>query len=409
MPATSGFDLSGRGNILQSEPFALACGSRLNQIQTMNDPRIDKLAEVLVRYSTAVRSGDLVGLVGPPLAEALLLAVYREVLQAGGHPFVRMMPEACLEVLYRHGSAEQVAYVNPLEEREVEVADVLIHARATQNTRALTGIDPARQALRSQAWQSLMNRFLRRAADKSLRWVATQFPCQAAAQDADMSLADYESLVYAAGMLEHPDPAAAWRAVAERQAHLVQALHEVRELRFVTPGGTDLRVGVAGRVWINCDGHENFPDGEVFTGPVEDATEGAVCFDYPAVHAGREVQGVRLVFRSGRVVEAAAARGEEFLFGMLDQDAGARVLGEVALGCNYAVTRYTRNTLFDEKIGGTFHVALGASYPESGGKNESGLHWDLVCDLRRGGRVEADGRVISANGRFLHDDWPQPG
>ncbi|HMC65574.1 MAG TPA: aminopeptidase, partial [Gemmataceae bacterium] len=165
---------------------------------------------------------------------------------------------------------------------------------------------------------------------------------------------------------------------------------------------------VTGRTWINCDGHENFPDGEVFTGPIEDATEGAVCFDFPAVHGGREVRGVRLVFRAGRVVEAAATQGEDFLISMLDQDPGARVLGEAAIGCNYAITKHTRNTLFDEKIGGTFHVALGAAYPESGGTNQSALHWDMVCDLRRGGRVEVDGNVISENGRFLNRAWPQP-
>jgi aminopeptidase len=374
----------------------------------MRDPRIDRLAEVLVRYSTRMQPGQLVSLVGPPLAEPLIVALYREVLRAGGHPCVLMAPEACTELLYRHGSPEQVGFLNPFEAREIEAVDVAVHVLATENSRALTGIDPGVQALRSQSRGPLMERFLRRAAEKSLRWVATQFPCQAAAQDAEMSLAEYEDFVFAAGMLDREEPAAAWRSLSERQARLVDFLHTVGELRFVTPCGTDLRLGVAGRTWINCDGHENFPDGEVFTGPIEDATEGTVGFDFPAVHGGREVQGVRLRFRAGRVVEASATRGEEFLVRMLDQDAGARVLGEVALGCNYAITRYTRNTLFDEKIGGTFHVALGASYPESGGTNRSGLHWDLVGELRQGGRVEADRRAISQDGRFLCPDWPQP-
>jgi aminopeptidase len=368
---------------------------------------LDKLAEVLVRYSTVVRPGDLVSLAGPPLAEPLIVALYREVLRAGGHPMVLMTPESCAEVLYRQGSAEQLTFLNPLETREVESVDVAIHVAASANTRALSNIDPAKQALRNRARQPLMDLFLRRAADQSLRWVATQFPCQAAAQDADMSLADYEEFVFRAGLLGHADPLAAWRSMSERQARVAAYLANIRELRVVTPAGTDLRLGVAGRKWINCDGHQNFPDGEVFTGPIEDATEGTACFDSPAVHGGREVHGVRLAFRAGRVVDAAAARGEEFLIRMLDQDAGARVLGEVALGCNYAITRHTRNTLFDEKIGGTFHLALGASYPESGGRNSSGLHWDLVGDLRRGGRVEADGQTISANGCFLRSEWPQ--
>jgi aminopeptidase len=167
-------------------------------------------------------------------------------------------------------------------------------------------------------------------------------------------------------------------------------------------------VRTEGRTWINCDGHENFPDGEVFTGPVEDSTEGFVCYSFPAVHGGREVDGIRLQFRAGRVVDATAAKGEDFLHAMLDQDAGARVLGEIALGTNYAVRHYTRNTLFDEKIGGTFHAALGTAYPETGGTNQSGLHWDMVCDLRPGGKVFVDGQLISESGRFLDAAWPQP-
>jgi aminopeptidase len=373
----------------------------------VRDPRLDKLANVLVSYSVAVRRGELVSLAGPPLAEPLILALYREILRAGGNPVVVLVPAACAELLYQHGSPEQLAFVNPLELREVETVDVTIHVLATENTRALTRVDPAKQAHRSKARRPLLDLFLRRAANKSLRWVVTQFPCQAAAQDADMSLAEYEEFVFAGGMLDRADPAAAWRALSERQARLVNFLQGVRELRFVTPTGTDLRVGVAGRTWINCDGHENFPDGEVFTGPIEDATDGSVCFDFPAVHAGREVQGVKLRFRAGRVVDATAVKGEEFLVRLLDQDPGARVLGEVALGCNYAIKRHTRNTLFDEKIGGTFHVALGASYPESRGKNQSGLHWDMVCDLRNGARIEADGRVIGENGRFFNHAWPR--
>jgi aminopeptidase len=374
----------------------------------VRDSRLDKLAQVLVRYSTAVRPGDVVSLVGPPPAEPLLVALYREVLCAGGHPIIVMAPEACTEALYRHGSPEQLAFVNPLEAREVEAVQVSIHVLAPENTRAFTHVDPGKQAVRNKARRHLMDLFLRRAAEKSLRWVVTQFPCPAAAQDADMGLADYEDFVFRAGLLDRDDPAAAWQALSGRQARLADFLNTVRELRLWTPAGTDLRLGVAGRSWINCDGHENFPDGEVFTGPVEDATEGTLRFDFPAVHGGREVLGVRLVFRAGRVVAASADKGEDFLISMLDQDAGARVLGEAALGCNYAIKRHTRNTLFDEKIGGTFHVALGASYPESGGRNQSALHWDLVGDLRPGGRVEADGRRISENGRFLVADWPQP-
>ncbi|HLJ94190.1 MAG TPA: aminopeptidase [Gemmataceae bacterium] len=374
----------------------------------MSERRLEKLAEVLVRYSTGVRRGELVSLHGPVLAEPLITTLYRQVLRAGGHPAVYLAPEACARILLQEGSPEQLSFLNPLDVREVEAVDVAIHVLASENTRALTNIDPSKQALRSKARRPAMDIFLRRAAEQSLRWVATPFPCQANAQEAEMALEEYSDFVFGAGMLDHPDPAAVWQRLSQQQARVVDFLHGIRELRFVTPGGSDLKIGIAGRTWINCDGHENFPDGEVFTGPLEDGTEGTVCFDFPTVHGGREVQGVRLKFRAGRVVDASAAKGEEFLVRMLDQDAGARILGEVALGCNYSITRHTRNTLFDEKIGGTFHVALGSAYPESGGKNHSALHWDMVCDLRRGGRIEADGRLISENGRFVNSDWPQP-
>jgi aminopeptidase len=209
-------------------------------------------------------------------------------------------------------------------------------------------------------------------------------------------------------MLHLPNPAAAWKKVHVAQQRLVDLLNKAREVRFLAPGGTDLRVGVRRRKWINCSGHENFPDGEVFTGPIEDATEGTVHYTYPAIYGGREVQGVVLTFKAGKVVDARAAKNEDFLFKMIDQDRGGRILGEIALGTNYSIKRFTRNTLFDEKIGGTFHAALGAAYPETGGTNKSGLHWDMVCDLRRGGRVEVDGKVIMKNGRFLNARFPQP-
>jgi aminopeptidase len=222
-----------------------------------------------------------------------------------------------------------------------------------------------------------------------------------------MSLADYEAFVFGAALLHLDDPAAGWRELSQRQQRLADLLNSKRELRFVTPQGTNLTVGVDGRRWINCDGHENFPDGEVFTGPVEDATEGTVCYSFPAVEGGREVDGIRLTFRQGRVVEATADKGASFLHAMLDQDEGSRTLGEIAIGTNYAIQQYTKNTLFDEKIGGTFHAALGAAYPETGGKNQSGLHWDMVCDLRHGGQIFADGTLISENGQFLDESFPR--
>lgn len=377
----------------------------------MNDPRLDQLARVLVNFSVAVRKGDLVLIQGSTLAEPLVAAIYREVLAAGGHPAVRLAPEVCSELLFKHGSEEQLQYVSPLEIGALEQIDVRIGIWAGRNTKALSRIDPARQALASRARQPIMELFMKRSSlpaddPNKLRWTGTLFPNDAAAQDAEMSLLDYEKFVYAAGKLDEKDPVAAWRKLGEAQQRLADRLMQGREMHITAPNGTDIRFGIGGRTWINCDGHENFPDGEVFTGPVEDATEGVVCYSFPAVHGGREVNDIRLVFKQGRVVDASATRNEEFLISMLDQDEGGRCLGELALGTNYAIKDYSRNTLFDEKIGGTFHAAVGAAYPESGGKNKSGLHWDMVCDLRQGGVVKVDGETISENGVFQDDAWP---
>jgi aminopeptidase len=370
----------------------------------MRDPRLIKLADVLVSYSAAVKPGDLVRLSGAPVAGPLLVELYQRVLAAGGHPMVRMAPQELQELLVRHGSDTQLAYVNPVTVFETEKIDCSIGIWAEENTRALTNADPARLALQQAARRPIMDLFLKRAAAGALRWVGTQFPTQACAQDAEMSLREYEDFVFAAGLLVHPDPAAAWRAISAAQQKLVDWLNGKKDYRVVAANGTDLRMSVAGRRWINCDGHENFPDGEVFTGPVLDSVNGTVRFSFPAVHHGREVTDVRLVFRDGRVVEASASKGEAFLHQMLDMDAGSRRVGECAIGTNYGITRYTRNTLFDEKIGGTVHFALGAGYPETGNDNQSGLHWDMVVDLRQGGFVEVDGRRLVEDGRFVLEE-----
>jgi aminopeptidase len=216
-----------------------------------------------------------------------------------------------------------------------------------------------------------------------------------------MSLADYEDFVYKAGHVDKDDPIAEWQRVEREQAAVAKRLGTCKTIRIVAPD-TDLTVGVGGRTWISAAGEHNFPDGEVFTGPVENATSGSVRFTFPAIYGGREVTGIRLTFKEGRVTEARADKGEEFLRSMLDIDAGARVLGEFAFGLNYDIQQFTRNILFDEKIGGTVHMALGAAYPDTGGKNQSGLHWDMILDLRSAsGEAYADGEAVYRNGRFL--------
>ena len=378
----------------------------------MNDPRLEKLARVLVEYSVAIQPGELVHIAGPPLATPLVTAIFREVLRAGGHPWVRLVPEECQRIMLTEGSDEQLTYCGPLTKAPTQKADVMIKIWSQENTKALSGTDPRRQALASKGSRSVMALHMKRSAlppgdSKRLRWTGTLFPTSAHAQDAHMALADYEEFVYRGGKLDQRDPVKAWKKLGEQQQRLADRLDKGKEMHIQTPDGTDIRFGIAGRKWINCDGKYNFPDGEVFTGPIENATEGVVQYRFPAVYGGREVNDIRLVFKAGVVVEASASHNEGFLIDMLDQDKGARILGELALGTNYGIQQHTRNILFDEKIGGTFHAALGAAYPESGGTNKSGLHWDMICDLRQGGVVKVDGDVISKNGKFTKAGWPR--
>jgi aminopeptidase len=372
----------------------------------MRDSRLEKLASVLVNYSVGVKKGQLVRLSGPPVSQPLIVELYRKVLAAGGHPSVRMVPEELNEIFLKKANDEQLRFCNPIGLYEYEKIDGSIGIWAEENTKALTNCDPKKIGITQAARKPLMDLFMKRAAEGSLRWVGTQYPSMACAQDAEMSLAEYEDFVYSAGLIDKPDPVAAWKQVSKRQQQLVDYLNGKNDLHVVAANGTDVRMSVAGRRWINCDGHENFPDGEVFSGPVLDSVNGRIHFSFPAVHHGREVQDVKLTFRDGKVVEASASKGEDFLISMLDMDEGSRFLGECAIGTNYDITRYTRNTLFDEKIGGTCHFALGAGYPESGNTNQSGLHWDMVVDLRPGGFIEIDGRKINVDGQFTQEGFP---
>jgi aminopeptidase len=355
---------------------------------------------VLVDYSTRVRPGDLVLLSGPPQGAPLVRSLYRKVLAAGGHPHLRVRLHGETEALLKTGGEEQLEWVNPATVEDVERADVRIAVEADANTRSLSGVDPARQALYSRARETVRDRYLERAAAGELRWVVTLFPTRASAQDAEMSLAQYEDFVYRAGFLDHAQPVEEWESLGATLRRLAKWLGGKRELRVVAEG-TDLTVSVEGRTWIPCDGKENFPDGEVFTGPVESSLEGTVRFSYPATFAGRVVKDVQLRFSGGEVVESSASEGEDLLREMLAMDDGARRAGEFAFGMNDAVREFTGHTLFDEKIGGTMHLALGKSYPESGGINQSALHWDLVCDLRLQSEVYADGELVYRDGRFL--------
>jgi len=370
------------------------------------DPRIEKLATLLVRYSTELKKGQTVLIAGHACAEPLLREIYRQALRVGAYPMMNVSIDGLEEIFFREASDDQLAYVSPYRKFQIERIDAQIGIWAETNTRHLTGADPAKMAKASTARKGLSKLFLERAARKELRWTGTLWPTNASAQDAEMSLADYEEFVFAAGHLDDADPIKTWRAISKRQQALTDAMNKAREIRIVAPE-TDITLSVRGRRWLNCDGHENFPDGEVFTGPVEQDVNGHIRFTFPAVHHGREVVGAFLEFKHGKVVQARADKGEDFLRAMVAMDKGSCYLGELAFGVNYNIATYTRNTLFDEKIGGTVHLALGSGYPETGNQNESGLHWDMVCDTRAGGKIYADGQLIQENGVFKDKRFPQ--
>ena len=326
--------------------------------------------------------------------------VYRAALAASAHPHVQVQIDGLEEIFLTTAEENQLAWASPIKQFEYAQIDALCAITAPANTSALSGVGADRQTLMQRASGLARKSLFARAAEGRAKWSLTLYPTQAAAQNAKMSLASYEDFLFRAMLLDRDDPAAAWQAFSQEQQRYVDYLNGVKTLRFVARD-TDLTMRVGGRTWVNSDGHKNFPSGEVFTGPVEDSASGQVRYTFPTAHLGHEVDDVRLTFEKGRVVRADAARGLDFLLAMLDSDAGARVLGEVALGNNYGVQQFTRNTLYDEKIGGTFHLALGNSYPETGGVNVSAVHWDMVCDMRPeagGGAVYADGVLIHENG-----------
>jgi len=359
-----------------------------------------RLARLLVDYSVDVQPGDRVVVISEPAAASLVLPVYERILERGGHPDVSLKLPGMEEAYFRTASAGQLAFVSPVQKLYFEEYEALISIRAATNTRELSGIDPARQVERRRAMAPIRQTYMQRAASGEFKWTGTLFPTDASAQEADMSLRDFEDFVYGACFCDREDPVAAWEKVHRDQARIIAWLDGRKHVRVSGPNA-DLELSIEGRTFVNSDGHHNMPSGEVFTGPVEDSASGWVRFTYPAITQGREVEGIELRFEDGRVVEATAKKNELFLHQMLDTDAGARYLGEFAIGTNFGIQRFTKSILFDEKIGGTFHMAVGAGYPETGSKNRSAIHWDMICDMHDGGEIWVDGDLLYKNGAFV--------
>jgi aminopeptidase len=366
----------------------------------MADYRIENLARTLVNYSVRVKEGDRVGIGGSVAAEALIREVGREVLRAGGHP-VPMLALPGWEYLFLSEASEnQLKFTNPFFKMAQEEFEGYIHIHSDLNTRERANIPPETQAVRARAFAPVMETYMRRSAEGEFRWVLTIFPTPALAQDAEMALEEFEEFVYRATFADQADPIAAWQKVHDDQQKLVDWLRGKREVVAKGPN-VDLKVSIEGRPFRNSDGDRNMPSGEIFTSPVEDSVEGWYRGSFPAINGGQEVLGVELNFEAGRVVEAKAERNESYLQQMLDLDDGSRVMGEFAIGTNMGIQKFTRNILFDEKMGGTMHIALGSGFPELGSQNTSGLHWDIITEMRDGGQIFVDDELFYDSGKFV--------
>jgi aminopeptidase len=357
------------------------------------------MAQVLVEYSLGVQPGDHVLVHAPTLAAPLVEQVYRHLLHVGAHPIVRLGLPHLTELALREASEVQLNALVMLDCDEVDRVAALLVIDAPENVKGLANADPHRLATWHAARARLMGRCIARITDGGLRWCHTVFPTNAHAQQAGMSLAEYEEFVFRAALLDGDDPILAWRRLHTRQQAIVDFLTSCGELHIVGPG-VDLRCNVRGRTWINGSGAFNFPDGEVFTSPIESSVSGTIAFTFPAVYKQTVVHDVVLTFEEGRVVDWSASSNHAFLTAMLDTDEGARFVGEIAFGLNARVQRFTGNTLFDEKLAGTMHLALGRSYPRTGGTNRSAIHWDMVTRLQEG-RVDADGEPCYVAGDFV--------
>lgn len=366
------------------------------------DIRLLNFAKILIDHSTHVGSGDRVAITTTTTAEPLVRALYALVLDRGGHPHVLFDLDGQDELLFSHAREDQLDFVPLFHKIAFEEFDVLIKIRAETNTRGLASVDPQRQARRQKAMFSLIQAQLERGADKTLRWVSTLYPTNAYAMESGMGFNEYQDFVFSAMHADEgtPDPVAHWQGVEKEQQRIIDLIQGGDRVELKGPN-VDLSLSIKDRVFMNACGEHNMPDGEIYTGPVEDSANGWVRYTYPAMYHGRIVEGIELKFEGGKVVQASAKENEDYLLKMLDTDAGSRYIGEFAIGTNFEIDRFTKSILFDEKIGGTFHMALGAGYPETGSQNKSDIHWDMICDLREDSQIKVDGEVVYKNGEFV--------
>ncbi|MGD0235099.1 MAG: aminopeptidase [Syntrophorhabdales bacterium] len=359
----------------------------------------EKYAKLLVHYSLELKKGDKLLINSTYLAEPLIREVYREALNAGAHPEIQVAINELTKLFYDHARDAQLRYVSPMYLHAVKSYDAFLTIRAPFNVKELQSVDPEKKKKTAVAQTRVKKLFMRRASAGALKWTLCEFPTDSQAQECSLSRSEYADLVFSACFLYSDNPAEEWQKVRASQQHIVDSLNTRRNIRMIGRG-TDLSFTTRGRRWINSDGRHNMPSGEVFTSPEEGSVQGKVTFSFPGIYMGEEVEEIVLRAERGEVVKWEAKKGKQLLDKILEIP-GAKRFGEAAVGTNTGIRRFTKNMLFDEKMGGTIHLALGASYPETGGKNESPIHWDLLADMKEDGQIYADGELIYRNGEFI--------
>ncbi len=359
----------------------------LNEKIKLMDPRITKLAKILTDYSVKIKKGDLIELSFGIKAAPLALECYKNILKKGAYPIIHTTPPKFTYTYYRLATQEQLKSFPEISMFEAKKAAGSISIGASQNTKELSNINPKKIALRSKTIHPISKEYI-----KKDNWVICEYPTSALAQDASMALKEFEDFLYKATNINY-------KKLSKKQTKLKKILDKGKHVRITAPD-TDIEFSIEGRKAIKCDGHRNIPDGEVFIAPVKKTVNGYIAYSYPAIKSGKEVDGIKLRFKNGKVVKASATKNEKFLKEMVNLDKGSCYIGEFGIGTNYRIKKFIKQILFDEKIGGTIHLALGMAYKEGGGKNESALHWDMIKDLRKKGELYIDGKLIQKNGKF---------
>jgi len=366
----------------------------------MVDIRIERLAKLLVKYSIKAKKGQEIIVSCPPEGAPLALEVYRELLDCGAHPFMMPNLDGIQEMFFENASDQQLKYLSPFRKFLYEKVDGIIGIRAAVNTRSMSNVPPKKMAMNTAANAPIRDVLSRRTANGEFNWVGLIYPTNAQAQEASMSLGEYEDFVFSACLVDKRDPISEWKKVEKKQDQMIKRLSKVNKLHFLGLD-TDLTMSIKGRGWNNCCGTRNMPDGEIFTSHVENSVNGTIRFTFPGLYMGKKVEDISLEFKKGKVVNVKAVEGVELLKSLIAIDEGAMRLGEVAIGTNKGIQKFTHSILFDEKIAGTIHMALGRGDPVIGSKNPSAIHWDMIKDMKKGGEILADGETVYKNGKWL--------